>query len=519
MTVTKLGCAGLIVAMFLGACTDGPDSAGIDGTGMPVPSIAAYGSVTATDHFSVNGTRYDTAVATVTIDGRPGKASDIALGDIAQVSAKTDPNDAAHVVADNVIVDDAVEGSIASIDMATSTLVAVGQTIRVTPATLFDASVLPPSLAGLAVGQTIEVAGFRASNGDIFASRVELKTVGSNLETTGKISNHQVAARRFLINGLVVSYAAAASSAVTALRNGDVVEVRGSSLLPGGELAATYVARALPLTGGAGDRVDIEGYVTTFNAQAPATFDVAGVPARTTSQTVVEDVALALDAKVAVKGTLDSSGTVVASDLRRSGYPGPISGPYAVVGQVFDAYSGGVPDASVNLWVQQGGGGYSWWWANGRLASNSGGEFIASNIPAATRILLFGVKPGFVQPCAVDSDMPPSGVVQVELVAESTLAVLDPPRPLLVRGTVLTGTVFETVNGVRQPVAGAALGVDTDFDLPIANTKTDLQGRFFLCNLPRSVVVYVNKTGFASRNQFLPDPATASPLELEVQRR
>ena len=83
---------------------------GIDGTGAPLPNIGvpgnalAYGSVTATDHFSVNGVRYDTSAATVTIDGKSGRASDIALGDIARISAKTDPRDPTHVVAENVIV-------------------------------------------------------------------------------------------------------------------------------------------------------------------------------------------------------------------------------------------------------------------------------------------------------------------------------------------------------------------------------------------------------------------------------
>ena len=519
MTAAKT-CVCLIAVLLISACDSSTGIAGIDGTGAPrvADNALAYGLVTATDsYFAVNGVRYDTSAAKVLIDGQPGRTADVALGDVARVAAKTDPSNPALIVAENVIVDDAVEGPIAVLDSSTSTLVALGQTIRVTPTTLFDASVLPQSLDGLAVGQTIEVAGFRASNGDIFASRIERKAAGNTFETTGSVANHHPAARQFLINGLVVSYAAAPSGAAT-VRNGEIVEVRGSSLLPGGVLVATHVERAAPVSGGPGDRVDIEGFVTTFDGQMPETFDVAGVPARTTSATVVEDVQLALDAKVAVKGTIDSSGTVVAADLRRGGYPGPTSGPYTIVGQVFDAHSGGVPGAGMNIWVQQARGGYSYVWANGRLATNSAGEFIAPNFPDAT-LSFWAVKPGFVQPCVVNAVVPPSGVVQIELVADATLAVLDPPRPLVVRGTVLTGTVFETVNGVRQPVVGAGVEANTEYEVVIATTKTDLQGRFFLCNVPKGVLLYVGGTGFVLRDLWLPDSTTVSPLEIELQRR
>ena len=519
MTAARLGCACLFAILFASGCDRNASSAGIDGTGAPaLPGNAlAYGLVTDTHTFAVNGVRYDASAAKVTIDGIPGNAAAIALGDIARVFAKTDVNDPARIVAQDVVVDDAVEGPIASIDVEASTVVSLGQTIRVTPTTLFDASILPQSLAGLAVGQMIEVAGFRASNGDIFASRIEQKPAASYFETTGTIASHNTLARRFRINGLVVSYATVGSGSAATLRNGEIVEVRGVSLLAGGVLAATYVERAAPVSGAAGDRVDMQGFVTTIDGEEPDSFDVAGVPARTTSETVVVDVDVALDAKLAVKGTLDSSGTVVASDLRRGGYPGPTSGPYMIVGQVFDAYSGGIPNASMNLWVQQGRGGYSYVWANGHFGTNSKGEFIAPNIPEA-QLSFWAVKSGFVQPCAVNAVVPPSGVVQIELVAESTIAVLDPPRPLTVRGTVLTGTVFETVNGVRQPVAGAGVEVDTDFDVVVATTKTDLQGRFFLCNVPSRALLYVGKPGYVLEDIWLPDTATASPLEVELRR-
>src|SRR5690606_3657178 len=70
--------------------------------------------------------------------------------------------------------------------------------------------------------------------------------------------------------------------------NGQLVEAKGESLGAGGELLATEVELeddALP--GDAGDRVEIEGFITRF--VSPSDFDVEGVPVTTNAQTVFED--------------------------------------------------------------------------------------------------------------------------------------------------------------------------------------------------------------------------------------
>src|SRR5690606_27478854 len=117
-------------------------------------------------------------------------------------------------IVSDVTIDDAVEGPITAIDFGTSTLVVLGQTIRVTPMTQFDAGSSSTALEALAVDQTIEVAGLRGGNGDVYASRIERKPTATGLETTGEVTNHDAAERRFSINDLIVSYAGLASSAV-----------------------------------------------------------------------------------------------------------------------------------------------------------------------------------------------------------------------------------------------------------------------------------------------------------------
>jgi hypothetical protein len=105
------------------------------------------------------------------------------------------------------------------------------------------------------------------------------------------------------------------------------------------------------------------------------------------------------------------------------------------------------------------------------------------------------------------------------MVSESTLAALDPPRPQVIRGAPLTGSVFTILGGARVPVPGARLWVEDPNEVALATTRTDLQGRFFLCNLPARVSVAVSKEGFTLKSLWPVDGASPTPLEIEVERR
>jgi hypothetical protein len=517
MTLARRAWLLLTAALIAGCGRDG-GTAGIDGTGAPVivaHNRLSYGTVAALGSVWVNNTRYDTATAVIVIDGTPGTEADIQTGDVVLVSARTDPNNVSRLVADRVTVDDAVEGPITAVDAANSSLVALGQTVRITPATAFDEAVVPASLAGLVVGESIEVAGFRGSNGDVIATRIEKKPAGT-FETTGAVASLDVAAQRFMIGALEVEYAGVAT---TAIRNGDIVEAKGSVLLPGGALVASAIQRMMVVTGSSGDRVDIEGYVTAFDERAPQAFDVAGVPARITPDTIVSDVNLGLDAKVGVAGSLDTAGEIVASDVRRGFSPAPPSGsasPYTVLGQLFEVTSGPIRGAPINLWVQQSSGGYSYWWANGALYSNARGEFLADHLPPSEIMIHAGHGP-WVQPCAVIVRVPGAAYQHIELFPGAAFEnTLTPPRPQLVQGTALNGSVFEVVNGARQPVPGVLVWAYTGLEIDIASTRTDLNGRFFLCNLPQTVDLVADKDGYAMRS-VAPVDMTA-PVEIEMQR-
>lgn len=311
-----------VLAACGGSGGDG-QSAGIDRTGSPVPSVAAFGTITAFGSIVVNGVRYDTSSAQFTVDDNPGTQSDLAIGDVVLVRGTVDASGATGI-ATTVIADDQVKGPVASIDVASGTLVVLGQTIRVSAETSLDDRIQPPSLAGLRVGDIVEVAGLVDSDGAVRATRLEPKPAGTEVEVTGIVSNHDAATRRFNVNSQVVDY-----SAVTQLQdfpaggpaNGQLVEVKGGAVVGGVWRPVRIEFQRNNLSGAAGERREVEGFITRFGSASD--FTVAGLDVTTSAQTVytgAPQVSLGLNVKVEVEGALNAAGVLVATkvDIRRS---------------------------------------------------------------------------------------------------------------------------------------------------------------------------------------------------------
>jgi hypothetical protein len=312
----------ILTALLLAGCGGGSDGsvAGIDRTGGP--ATASYGVVTGFGSVIVNGVHFDTSHAVIDVDGRIGAQSDLAVGDVVLVKGSLAAG-ATSGTADTVTFDDNVEGPIAVIDAAAGTLIVLGQTVRVDADTSFDDSISPPSLAGLAVGDVVEVTGLVASDGSIGATRLDRKPVGGEIELTGIVANHDAATKRFSINAQVVDYSAAQLQDFPSgsIANGQRVEVKAAKLTAGVLDATRVELKPDDLAGAAGDRREIEGFVSRFVSATD--FDVAGVRVTTNAQTaftggVAGD--LGLNVKVEVEGALDSAGTLVATkvDIRRA---------------------------------------------------------------------------------------------------------------------------------------------------------------------------------------------------------
>jgi hypothetical protein len=301
----------------------GGTTPGIDRLGVASGVVSGFGSI------FVNGVEFETDSAEFEIDDDSVGSSqdDLNVGDTVIVTF--DP-DVAGNVAQTVFSDDLVEGPIDSIDPV---LVVAGQTVLVDAATSFDDSLPIPSLAGLMVGDFIEVNGLFDSNGDIRATRIE-PGVGE-VEVHGVISGLDTGAQTFAINNLVVNYDG--NTVIddnfpggSMFADGDFAEVKGANPGPNSPLLATKIeAEGLGLDAADGlafddfdeVQVELEGFITRF---ASATdFDVSGFPVRTNSGTVFDGggpVDLALNVKVEVEGDLNSNNVLVADkvDIRRA---------------------------------------------------------------------------------------------------------------------------------------------------------------------------------------------------------
>jgi len=283
---------------------------GIDRLGVSSGTITGFGSI------FVNGVEWRTSGAGIEVGDQPGTEADLRLGQVVVVRGTLDAGGKSGR-AERVAVDSEVEGPVAAIDSAAGTFVVLGQTVRVVTATVFDTSIAG-GLAGLLVGDGVEVSGYRDSAGVIRATRIERQDPGDDAGVKGRISGLDTGNQRFMIGSLVVDYAGATLKDFggAAPANGDLVEVDGS--YSGGVLHATTVDLEKDPYGSPGTdtEIEIEGYVTqVFSASE---FEVAGQRVMTNAGTEFEGgtaADLVVDAKLEVEGRFNAAGVLVAEEI------------------------------------------------------------------------------------------------------------------------------------------------------------------------------------------------------------
>lgn len=319
----------VLMSVLVSACGGGSDDSpttappppppvsGISGNGVAIGPISTFGSIV------VNGVRYDTTSASISIDGNPAVESDLDVGDVVIVKG-TINDDGTTGTAETVLADDVVTGPVQSINLAASSMVVLGQNVSVTADTSFDDSISPASLEGLIIGDIVEVYGLVNAGGVIAATRIEDKPIDQQFQVHGIATNVDTTNMRFEINTLTVDYSAATLDDFPGgqIAEGDPVEAKGSSLGAGGELLATRVEfEANPIAGEDGLHAEIEGFITRFVSASD--FDVTGFPVTTTAATVYiggTAADLGLNVKVEVEGEFDAAGLLVADtvDIRRT---------------------------------------------------------------------------------------------------------------------------------------------------------------------------------------------------------
>jgi mono/diheme cytochrome c family protein len=353
-----------------------PPTGGSGKTVFVTGAIAGFGSVI------VNGVRYDTDSAQVSIEDRPATAQELRVGEVVHLKAEIDASGMAR--ARTIDQDDLVQGAVQAVDPLAGTLTIAGQAITVDNETIFDDSIPTRSLSGIAVGDRIEVHGYAGGSGPARATRIEMAGAGeTEIEVTGVVKDLDATARRFTVGTLRVDYSTATLEdfGSSSLAAGQLVEVKGTSFLADGALRATRVEREdEDFAGASGDSSEVEGLVTRFASASD--FDVAGQKVITNGSTVYLNgtaADLKLNVKVEVEGTLDAGGALVALKVafkRQSTarLAGPVEsidvagGTFRALGvmvvvsattlkedQVSDDHFFGLDDLRVGDWVEVGG--------------------------------------------------------------------------------------------------------------------------------------------------------------------
>lgn len=300
----------LAASLSLVACGGGGSS---QTTSPAATSVVSHGTITGFGSVIIDGVRYETSQAQFSVDGSSGRSqADLSVGQRVTVRGRINADGSRS--ADDVDYEAELHGIVSSIDLAGGSFIALGQTVRVDAATIFDGVT---DLAGLLVGDYIEISGYRAADGGIVASYVQKEDARSELEVKGFIAGLDSTAKTFSIGSQLVDYSNASLSPAGFVPGNDLfVEVEGS--LNGSVLVASKVAQDDDFGDtDSGTQAEVEGLVSGL-AVDRSSFQVGPTRVTVSSATVYEDgVAgdLADGARIEAKGTIQADGSLAATRI------------------------------------------------------------------------------------------------------------------------------------------------------------------------------------------------------------
>ena len=317
------------IALSIAACTpaDSEGVAGIGGSG-----YVSSGSVTGFGSVFVNGVEFETDNSTFDVDGNPdGTQDDLAIGMIVKVSGTINA-DGISGDATSITYDDELQGPVKGqitydTDRVTATFTVLGVNVIIdSGSTSFDVSddvTLPINTTfdfdSIEDNDNVEVSGFFDSNGNLKATRVELKDLdfdaNSIVEIKGTIS--ALSGSTFNLGSLTVDASSATQDDLpNGLADGLYVEVKGTYDTATNTLTATKVEAEDDSVEDA-DEFEIEGIITDYISDS--NFKVNGIPVDASSASrEPSTLVLANDSRIEVEGAI-INGILIADEIESEG--------------------------------------------------------------------------------------------------------------------------------------------------------------------------------------------------------
>jgi hypothetical protein len=280
---------GLLAAIVIAGTTGlyGCSSDSDDGelTGETITnSGTVQGRITGFGSIYVNGVEYETDNAVIHVDGESATEDDLDLGMIVTLRGEAS---GARGTAQSVTFDDDVEGIVTSVNLdqkGIGNINVMGYSVQLDANTLveyytMDINTLEQAIYDPNVGiqYVAEVSGYSDGQGDIHATRIEIKSydaINAYLEVKGFVQNHSQMNQTFSIAGMNVTYSNVTQyddMSPAMLNDGLHVEVKGRSFDAQGFLVAEKIENET-LSGidnsDVNDDLEIEGVVRSLSSDS-----------------------------------------------------------------------------------------------------------------------------------------------------------------------------------------------------------------------------------------------------------
>lgn len=286
------------LALCLLASCGGVESGG---TGAPVASvgpISGFGSVI------VNRVRFDERNASVLDDDGAAVSPDrLKLGVTTQIEASAAIQTAGGLsaVASTIRISSELIGPVGTVNAAGSTFTVLGQTVLVTPATVFDAAI-QGGMAGLVAGITVEVYGrLDVASGQYSATRVEPRAAPAFYKVHGQIGAVDPNAKTLSIAGQLISFAQIPQADLANVAVGNLVRVKLAATGDVSSQVATSISSGAVKLPDDND-AEVEGRITSWTSSRQ--FSIDGVPVDASKANFPQgEMGVVLGARVIVSGT------------------------------------------------------------------------------------------------------------------------------------------------------------------------------------------------------------------------